>query len=154
MMDCRWPLSIGSMLTLFLSTLDTTHKLHTYKQLTLTDQNRSTRSVINFDVTTIIVGVDIQYTIHIQCLVHIIHLLQSIASSNFSFQVFFGASFWWGVKRDGTLVPPPGPLFKRLADLDGRAVEVKRDGGISMARVLYSMKTNRIWKWCMRTMSC
>ena len=75
-----------------------------------------------------------------------IHLFrsQSIASSNFSFRIFFSVVFWRGVKCDGTLVASSSPLLERLTDLDGRAIEVKGDGRISVARVLNSMKADRI----------
>ena len=67
-----------------------------------------------------------------------IHLfqLQSIASSNFSLRIFFSIALWRGIKCDSALVASPGPLLKCLTDLDGRAVEVKGDSRISVARVL------------------
>ena len=78
---------------------------------------------------------------YIEC----VHLSQSIAaSSNFSFRIFFCAIFWHGIKCDGALVTPPCPLFERLADPDGRAVEMKGDGRVSVARILNSVKTNGI----------
>lgn len=84
------------------------------------------------------------YSTHTHTTLHI-YRSTSITSSNFvSFQLFFRVVFRSGVKRDGTLVASPGPLLKRLADLDGRAVEVKGDSRVSVTRVLNSMKTNGI----------
>jgi hypothetical protein len=80
-------------------------------------------------------GHTIQYTYSV---------VHSIASSNFSFRIFVCAIFWRGEKCDGALVTPPGPLFEGLTDLDGRAVEVKGDGGVCVARVLNTMKPNGI----------